>query len=310
MIKTTFSIKDLENLSGIKAHTIRIWEKRYDLLVPERSESNIRCYDTSSLQKILNVSYLNNNGFKISAIAALDDKGIERQVNELVLKENNSNHSVQRIKMAMVNFDKHLFDEVYNNGLQKFGFRGVFREILIPFLNELGFLWLTNTVNVAHEHFITHLIKQKLLAHLESVEYKTNQQSNELYVMFLPPNEMHDLGLLFLNYELLSRGCKTVYLGASMTLDHLHYFKGITEKPIFITYITVYPSLKKIPKFLKQFENKVSKGDNNELWILGQMVTKIQELPELKENHKTFKTLIEAIEKLDKSVDDKILHEQ
>lgn len=298
MIKSKFSIKDLENLSGIKAHTIRIWEKRYQILAPERTESNIRSYDTHSLQKILNVSYLNNHGIKISAIAELDEAKIEVEVHKIAQETNSSNHSVQEIKLAMINFDKQLFDQVYSNGFEKLGFKGVFRDILIPFLQELGHLWHSNTVNVAHEHFISHLIKQKLLSHTESVEYQTDDRHQEVYILFLPPNEMHDLGLLFLNYELLSRGRKTIYLGASMNLESLTHFKQKKVKPIFVTYITVYPSIKKIPNFLNQFEKKVGSNDENELWILGPAVPNIKHL-ELNEGHKTFDSIPDFVHNLE-----------
>jgi len=298
LIKSNFSIKDLENLSGIKAHTIRIWEKRYQLLNPERTESNIRSYDTHSLQKILNVSYLNNHGLKISTIAELDEAEIDSEVKKLAQESNTSNHSVQEIKLAMINFDKQLFDQVYSNGFEKLGFIGVFREILIPFLQELGYLWHSNTVNVAHEHFISHLIKQKLLSHIESVEYLTDDKHKEVYVLFLPPNEMHDLGLLFLNYELLSRGRKTIYLGASMTLESLKHFQQNELKPIFVTYITVYPSIKKMPKFLKEFEQKVGSGDENKLWILGPVVPSIKHL-ELSKGRKTFDSIPDLIKNVD-----------
>ena len=298
MIKTTFSIKDLENLSGIKAHTIRIWEKRYNLFTPERTDSNIRRYDTNALQRILNVSYLNNCGNKISAIAAMDDDQLEAEVKKHAQNANTTNHSLQEIKLAMVNFDKSLFNKVFNDGLKDLGFEGVFREILIPFLIELGYLWHSNTINVAHEHFISHLIKQKLLSHMEHVDYQPKAEHKELYVLFLPQNEMHDLGLLFLNYELLARGRKTIYLGTYMTLEALEHFQKKETKLIYITYITVDPTIKKVPKFLKNFEKKVNKEENSELWILGQMVAKMKDL-KLNPNHKTFDSIQQLIAGID-----------
>ncbi|BAO54126.1 MerR family transcriptional regulator [Nonlabens marinus] len=300
MIKTTFSIKDLENLSGIKAHTIRIWEKRYSLFTPERTDSNIRRYDTNALQRILNVSYLNNNGNKISAIAAMDDCQLEAEVKKHAEKGNTTNHSLQEIKLAMVNFDKNLFNRVFNTGLKELGFQGVFREILIPFLIELGHLWHSNTINVAHEHFISHLIKQKLLSHMEHVDYQPDEQHKELYILFLPQNEMHDLGLLFLNYELLSRGRETLYLGTYMTLEALEHFQNKGKKLVYITYITVDPTIKKVPKFLKQFEKNVNKNGNSDLWILGQMVAKMKDL-KLNPTHKTFDSIEQLINGLETS---------
>jgi DNA-binding transcriptional MerR regulator len=297
LIKTFFSIKDLENLSGIKAHTIRIWEKRYGLFSPVRSSSNIRRYDLQGLQKMLNVSYLNGNDYKISAIASMSNSEIESTVRRLAESDNNGNHNLQELKLAMINFDKNLFHKVYSKGFKEVGFTGVFRDTIIPFLNELGYLWLSNTVNIAHEHFISHLIKQKLLSQLESLEYEENKDHEDLYILFLPENEMHDLGLLYLNYELLSRGRKTIYLGASMLVDTLSFFQNKGIQPIYITYITVSPNLKAMPKFLKDFERKVCPNNENELWILGHVVNKMQDF-ELRENHKTFNSIDHLIEQL------------
>jgi DNA-binding transcriptional MerR regulator len=297
LIKSYFSIKDLENLSGIKAHTIRIWEKRYDLLSPIRSKSNIRSYTLQSLQKILNVSYLKENDYKISAIASMSDSEIESTVRRLAESDNNGNHSLQELKLAMINFDKNLFHSVYSKGFKEVGFKGVFHTIIIPFLNELGYLWLSNTVNIAHEHFISHLIKQKLLSQLESLEYEENKEHEDLYILFLPENEMHDLGLLYLNYELLSRGRKTIYLGASMLVDTLSFFQNKGIQPIYITYITVSPNIKAMPRFLKDFQRKVSPNNENKLWILGHVVNKMQDF-ELRDNHKTFNSIDHLIEQL------------
>ncbi|AZQ44890.1 MerR family transcriptional regulator [Nonlabens ponticola] len=295
MIKNTFSIKDLENLSGIKAHTIRIWEKRYNLLEPNRTDTNIRNYDVEALQKILNVSYLKNSGIKISAIAALSGEEIEKEVRRLAQNDNRLNFSIQQVKMAMVNFDNALFQETYKKLFQQKGFSGVFKELFIPFLIELGFLWQSKTINIAHEHYISHLIKQKLLANLEEVQYSRAEEGSQLYVLFLPENEMHDLGLLFLNYELLSRGHNTIYLGASMTLDNLSYFQKRHDKPIYITYLTVNPEIKKIPTFLDRFNKKVACDTDIELWLLGHLSEKI-DADILNDNQKRFDSISELID--------------
>ncbi len=261
MIRNTFSIKDLENLSGIKAHTIRIWEKRYDLLTPMRSDTNIRYYDLQSLQKILNVSYLKSTGSKISAIAALNNKEIEQEVRKLAQKTHQFNHHLQELKLAMVNFDKDLFNQVYDREMQKGDFTQVFHNLLIPFLEELGRLWHSNTINIAHEHFISSLIKQKLLVEIEHAPPAYDKKNNEPFILFLPENEMHDIGLLFLNYRLLQSGYDTIYLGASMLLDSLTFFQRNNQQPTYMTFITVEPVPKKIPKFLEQFNKKMNSAN-------------------------------------------------
>lgn len=296
MIKSKFSIKDLENLSGIKAHTIRIWEKRYHLLLPDRTDTNIRTYNLEALQKILNIAYLRNAGIKISSIADMNLKDIENKVRYFAEDNNKNDHSIQELKLAMINFDQHLFQRVYQDSLQKLGFSGVFSQLFIPFLKELGFLWQSKTINLAHEHFISHLIKQKLLVNLEELQYSDPIDTDKVFILFLPENEMHDLGLLFLNYELLKRGYSTIYLGPSMLLESLPFFKDKHAKPIFITYITVKPSEKQIPAFLNQFDRKVSNGDDIELWILGILAQKLKE-KDLKPHQTVYKNISEIIEK-------------
>lgn len=297
MIKSKFSIKDLENLSGIKSHTIRIWEKRYNLLEPDRTDTNIRTYDLDALRKILNVSYLKNAGIKISTIANLSTIEIENQVRNLAERNNKNDHAVQELKLAMVNFDQFMFQRVYDSVLKEVGFSGVFYDLFIPFLEELGYLWQSKTINIAHEHFISHLIKQKVLINLESVQYQNVKDDGKVYVLFLPENEMHDLGLLFLNYELLKKGCKTIYLGASMVLDALPYFNSKATDPTYITYITVQPIEKELPSFLKKFNRKVAKKEDVELWVLGHLAQKIKP-KDIQSNQTVFKGISEVIDRI------------
>jgi DNA-binding transcriptional MerR regulator len=302
LIKSKFSIKDLENLSGIKSHTIRIWEKRYDLLEPDRTDTNIRSYNLSSLRKILNVSYLKNAGIKISAIAGLTTSEIETQVRNLAIRNNKNDHAVQELKLAMVNFDQFMFQRVYDSVLKEVGFSGVFYDLFIPFLEELGYLWQSKTINIAHEHFISHLIKQKVLVNLEKVQYQEATNNEKVYILFLPENEMHDLGLLFLNYELLKKGCKTVYLGASMVLEALPFFKKQGITPTYITYITVKPTEKELPSYLKKFNRKVAKNDDIELWILGHLAQKIKP-KDLSKNQTVYRGISEVIAKIPELVE-------
>jgi DNA-binding transcriptional MerR regulator len=302
LIKSKFSIKDLENLSGIKSHTIRIWEKRYDLLEPDRTDTNIRSYNLSSLRKILNVSYLKNAGIKISTIASLTTSEIETQVRNLAIRNNKNDHAVQELKLAMVNFDQFMFQRVYDSVLKEVGFSGVFYDLFIPFLEELGYLWQSKTINIAHEHFISHLIKQKVLVNLEKVQYQEATNNEKVYILFLPENEMHDLGLLFLNYELLKKGCKTVYLGASMVLEALPFFKKQGITPTYITYITVKPTEKELPSYLKKFNRKVAKNDDIELWILGHLAQKIKP-KDLSKNQTVYRGISEVIAKIPELVE-------
>ncbi|MGB2225653.1 MAG: MerR family transcriptional regulator, partial [Polaribacter sp.] len=157
-IKKEFTIKDLENISGIKAHTIRIWEKRYNLLEPNRSETNIRSYNPESLQKLLNIVLLNKNNFKVSKIAKMSNEEIIVQARELAFQNAIEDEAINSFKIAMFQFDKILFNNTYNKLLHKKTFREIFKDVFIPFLEHIGLLWQTDTLLAAHEHFISNLI--------------------------------------------------------------------------------------------------------------------------------------------------------
>src|SRR3970282_882472 len=169
-VKSVFSIKDLENLSGIKAHTIRIWEKRYNVLKPMRTDTNIRLYDLASLQKLLNIVLLHDYGYKISKIASYSEDKIPSLVREIISSKNSKNHAISAFKMAMMNYDEELFLNTYNWLIAEKSFKEVFHEVFIPLLEELGLLWQTDTITPAHEHFISYLIKQKLLTNTEKLQ--------------------------------------------------------------------------------------------------------------------------------------------
>ncbi|MEQ3663913.1 MULTISPECIES: MerR family transcriptional regulator [unclassified Olleya] len=271
-IKTKFSIKDLENLSGIKAHTIRIWEKRYNLFEPNRTETNIRYYSLSSLQKILNISYLNNNGYKISKIANLDSKDIPTIVRQIAEKKEGNNHYINALKLAMFNFDQSLFFTTYEDLKTELNFDDIFYKVFVPLLDEIGMLWQTDTITPAHEHFIVELIKQKIVYNIEtSLNKKNLVGSSEVYVLFLPDNEVHELGLLFTNYELINKGFHSIYLGQSVPLDSLEFLKSQYDSITFISCFTVKPEKDDINQYLADFNSKILKNTNNKLIISGRM---------------------------------------
>ena len=250
-IKTDFTIKDLENLSGIKAHTIRIWEKRYQLLEPQRTNGNIRYYDTVNLQKLLNVALLNKNGYKISKISALTDSSILMLVKELTQKNALVDDAVNSLKISMFEFDQNLFNRTYNQLLISKTFREVFKDVFIPFLNDIGLMWQTNTLTPAHEHFISSLISQKIQINIEKVQQNMSVDNSLTYVLFLPENEIHELGLMYLNYELSLRSEKTIYLGPSVPLGNLNTLISKFDNIEFITSFTVAPQNNNLLDYLK-----------------------------------------------------------
>lgn len=295
-VKKVFSIRDLENLSGIKAHTIRIWEKRYGLLSPERTSTNIRSYNLDSLQKLLNITLLYNNGHKISKIAKIPENNIPLMVREIVSKNSIKNHAISAFKLAMINFDQTLFISTYNSIMVDRSFREVFKDVFIPFLNEIGLLWQTDSISPAHEHFITSLIKQKLVSTTENLQHLSFNK-DKIFVPFLPENEIHEIGLLYLNYEIVLRGYKSIYLGQTVPLDTLKDVMQYFDKLNFVSYFTVAPSQDKIEKYIEDFSDMIKEFPESKLWILGYQTKHLDTL-ELPKFVSTFNSIEQIIEKL------------
>jgi DNA-binding transcriptional MerR regulator len=269
-IKSTFSIKNLENLSGIKAHTLRIWEKRYNLLEPERTDTNIRRYSLESLKRLLNVTLLYNHGFKISKIASLNEDEIPELVRSIALKSNSEQVAINAFKLAMINFDYDLFDTNYNEILQHHDFKFVFLNVFMPLMRELGILWQTGAISPAHEHFITNLVKQKIHIQTEILQKNKLQRSDKpIFVIFLPENEIHELGVLYLNYLILSNGFRTIFLGQSLQTSSLETLYSYNSKFYFVSYLTVEPNKEEIMPFLKNFHSMLLENRDSRLLIFG-----------------------------------------
>ena len=274
-VKNVFSIKDLENLSGIKAHTIRIWEKRYNVLEPTRTDTNIRLYDLASLQKLLNITLLHNHGYKISKISKYPPEKIPQLVREIISEKSAKSHAISAFKMAMMNFDQTKFFSTYNTLLAEKSFREVFYEVFIPLMTELGFLWQSDTITPAHEHFISYLIKQKLLINTEKVQVLEPTKLDKVFVLYLPMNEIHELGLMYLNYEILLHGYKTIYLGESVPTDSLNDLNKYFDSIVFVSYMTVQPDKEHVNDYIKEIQQTVLK-DDSEIWLIGRMVDEIK----------------------------------
>ncbi|PRX53218.1 B12 binding protein [Flagellimonas meridianipacifica] len=276
-VKKSFSIRDMENLSGIKAHTIRIWEKRYNLFTPERTSTNIRYYSLQSLQKLLNVTLLYNNGYKISKIAKLDESHIPIIVREIVANNSEKNHAINAFKLAMINFDQTLFLNTYSSLLSERSFRDIFNEVFIPLLNELGLLWQTDTISPSHEHFITHLIKQKIYINTEKLQLVEPIKKDKVFALFLPENEIHEIGLLYLNYEITLRGYKSIYLGQTMPIESLVDLLKYYDNIHFVSYFTVSPTKDDLDTYFEKFSKTLNLSGSSKLWVLGHQIQYITE---------------------------------
>ncbi len=245
-----FTIKDLENLSGIKAHTIRIWEQRYSFLKPSRTDTNIRFYNNYELKRLLNVALLNKYGFKISHI----DKMKEGEIVEKILLLNQAQAKQERIVNEMIQFmvdlDLEKFELLLNGYIGSKGIERTITQIIFPFLERVGILWLTNHVNPAQEHLVTNIIRQKLIVGIETV--LSSVIVNKTVLLFLPEGEYHELGLLFMQYLLKSRGINTIYLGCSIPLKDVEYIAKLKKPDYLYCHLTTVSQKFNFEKFLYQ----------------------------------------------------------
>lgn len=216
----TYSIKDLERLSGIKAHTIRIWEKRYGLLNPERTDTNIRHYSDDDLKRILNVSMLNRHGIKISHIASLKENEMAEKI--VIISSDTTDYEslIESLVISMVDMNQDKFEKLLSRSIMQLGFEDAILNIVYPFLEKIGVLWQTGAINPAQEHFISHLVRQKIIVGIDSV-IPANHPSPVHFLLYLPEGELHELGLLFYCYLLKKRGHKVTYLGQWVPLSDM-----------------------------------------------------------------------------------------
>ncbi|RPD90740.1 MerR family transcriptional regulator [Aureibaculum marinum] len=268
-IKTKFSIKDLENFTGIKPHTIRIWEKRYHLLKPSRTDTNIRYYDGDNFIKLLNINLLYNNGYKISKIAEFSEDLLLRKVKELTSDKALEQGVQNEFKVAMLNFDVAAFNNAYNKLLSYKSFSEIFLDVLIPLLDHIGLLWQSKTIKPMHEHFVSNLVMQKLHANIERSQISNFSKKDKTFVLFLPIGEIHELGLLFLHYELILRGYHSIYLGANINIEAVEDIKQLFGDIQFISYFTVEPNENNIDEYLEKIYNHLIKSTSNKFWFLG-----------------------------------------
>lgn len=210
-----FSIKDMEVLSGVKAHTIRMWEQRFLMFEPRRTPGNIRYYNDSDLKKLLNLSFLTQQGYKVSVLARMSEEELSRRVVDLSLTCTGVESRIQSLTMHMLQLNELGFTQLLSVFIKESGLERVMLDIVFPFFRAIGFMWQTGTITPAHEHFITHLIRQKLIVSIDQMDY-VQQEAAKKYLLFLPEGEFHELGLLFAHYVIRSKGHETIYLGANV----------------------------------------------------------------------------------------------
>lgn len=216
----SYSIKDLERLSRVKAHTIRVWEKRYGLLRPERSATNIRAYSDDDLRRLLNISLLNERGVKISRIARLSEAEMKARILEMESLGGAPADLVESLIIATMELDEVRFDKVVAGCVLRLGFEQCMFQVLVPFMRRVGMLWQVGALKPGQEHFISNLIRQKVIVAIDGLSAPRSSEARTV-VLFLPEGELHELGLLFASYLVRRRGHRTIYLGQSVPMDDL-----------------------------------------------------------------------------------------
>ncbi len=254
-----YSIRDLERLTGIKAHTIRIWEKRYGLIEPERTSTNIRAYCDIDLKKLLNISILNKNGYKISKIANLSQQEIAVNITNLSQQSMDTESFLESLTIAMIDLDEPKFDKILTRSILQLGFEDTVIRILNPFFVRIGIMWQTGSINPAQEHFVSNLVRQKMLVATDN-HLPGDSAHAKTFLLFLPEGEMHELGLLFANYLIRKRGHRAIYLGQNVPLNDLIEVEQIKPSDYiltsFITSMTDCDTLNYLHGLIKQFPEK------------------------------------------------------
>ncbi|MFC3880056.1 MerR family transcriptional regulator [Algoriphagus namhaensis] len=254
---STYSIKDLEQLSGIKAHTLRIWEQRYNLLDPKRTETNIRYYDDEDLKLILNVALLNDNGFKISKIASMTFAEMREEVVKLTERSLTHDDQIHALTICMIEMDEERFDKVLSTNILKLGFEQTMLNIIYPFMSKIGVLWQTGAINPAQEHFISNLVRQKLIV---AIDGQIHVQGGKKFLLFLPEGELHEVSILFASYIIKSKGHRVIYLGQSTPSDDLLSVYKLHEPEYLMTVITTSPSSEYAQDYIDALSERFAKS--------------------------------------------------
>ena len=247
---SSYTIKDLEQISGIKAHTIRIWEQRYGFLQPQRTETNIRSYSADELKVILNVSLLNKYGYKISHINKMSSAEIEDKIFGLNHLDAEKERVVNALIKDMVSLDMLSFERQLDNYIAQKGVEKTITEIIFCFLERVGVLWITNHINPAQEHLASNIVRQKIILGIEKLPKMYNNA--KLIVLFMPEGEYHEIGLLFVHFLLKSKGYNVDYLGTNVPIVDLKYLTEYKKVDYLYAHITAPTKGFKMNKFMEQ----------------------------------------------------------
>lgn len=264
---SSYTIKDLEQISGIKAHTIRVWEQRYNFLLPKRTETNIRTYSGEELKTILNVSLLNKYGYKISHIDRMSSSQMEEKILGLNNMDAQKEKVVNDLIKDMVALNMNSFEQQLDNYILQKGIEKTIYEIIFSFLERVGILWITNHINPAQEHLSTNILRQKIILGIEKLPRVLH--ANKRIILFMPEGEYHEIGLLYVHFLLKQRGIGVDYLGANVPIIDLKFLTETKKVDYVFSHITSPTKNFKIGKFFDQIGQLCS---NVPIIISGQLI--------------------------------------
>jgi MerR family transcriptional regulator, light-induced transcriptional regulator len=288
-----YTIKDLENFTGIKAHTIRIWEKRYSLIDPKRTSTNIRYYNDEDLKRLLNVSILNRSGVKISSIVNFSDETISERILNLSHSKGDIEAQVEGLILAMIDLDESKFEKIFNTAVINMGFEEAILKLMYPFFEKIGILWQIGAINAAQEHFISNLLRQKLIVAIDGISNSLNGNAKS-FLLFLPEGEHHELGLIYYHYIIRKHRHKVYYLGETLPMEGLKEISTLKNIHYVVTSITTAIPLSEVQAYINTLSDYFKKTT---IFLTGFMVKNINfPLPP-----NTF--LIEDVNKLKEELD-------
>jgi DNA-binding transcriptional MerR regulator len=246
---SNYSIKDIEQLSGIKAHTLRIWEQRYNFISPKRTDTNIRYYDDEDLKLVLNVALLKDNGHKISRICSMEAHELQVEVAKLMEKRLGYPEQIQGLTLAMLELDEDRFEKILGTNILQIGFERTMMNLIYPFFQKIGVLWRTDSISPAQEHFISNLIRQKIIVAIDG-QVVSAENYNKKYLLYLPENELHEISLLFSAYLIKSRNNKIMYIGQNVPHEDLVNIYKDHNPDCLLTVMTAYPTANEVQAYV------------------------------------------------------------
>lgn len=275
MIK--YSINDLEQLTGIKAHTLRIWEKRYGIVHPERTCTNIRFYTDCHLKHLLNVSILNKHGFKISEISRLGDTEIAERVLNITMNPGDYETQIESLVVSMIELDEIKFEKILSTAVLNIGFENTIVEVIYPFFKKVGVLWQLGSIVPAQEHFISNLIRQKLIVGIDGIPLSTDK-NQKTFILYLHQREMHEIGLLIYYYLIKKRNHRVIYLGQSVPFEDL---KKVAEIQSPFAMVSCFTSALEGNQLQDYFSKLKEYFPNVRHFVSGMQVNEEVDLPDL-----------------------------